>query len=97
MLARVTLFAAVALATLFADFTPEAQAAGPRGRSFVYQDNFTENHGTISSGLYPSPLPVPRWVGHTYYTYQPFYPHNHLWSHYDVYRKNGTTTRAFYW
>ena len=24
--------------------------------------------------MYPSPLPAPEWVGHTYYTYQPLYP-----------------------
>lgn len=93
---RVFLFAVVALATLTGDFSPAAQAAGPiatrRGGN-----NFYESHGTIGSRMYTSPLPVPAWVGNTNYTYQPFYPHNHLWSHYDVYRRNGTTTRAFYW
>jgi len=94
MLARVVLFAAVVAATLSADFASEARAAGP----FAYRNNFYESHGTIGSRMYPSPRPVPAWVGITNYTYEPFYPHNHLWSHYDVYRRgNGTVTRAFYW
>jgi hypothetical protein len=31
--------------------------------------------GIVGAELYPSPLPVPAHVGHTYYTYQPMYPH----------------------
>lgn len=97
-LARVLFFAIVAAMTLSAEFSDEAQAAGPvRGRFGVVGGNYYEPHGAIGSAMYPSPLPVPAWVGRTYYTYEPFYPHNHLWSHYDVYRRNGTTTRAFYW
>jgi len=97
MLARVLFFAVVAAATLSADFAGEAQAAGPFRRGYSPEGNYYEPHGAIGSKMYPSPLPVPAWVGRTNYTYQPFYPHNHLWSHYDVYRKGGTTTRAFYW
>jgi len=98
MLARVFFFAVVALATLSADLADEARAAGPiRGRFGYTGGNYYEPHGTIGSKMYPSPLPVPAWVGNTNYTYEPFYPHHHLWSHYDVYRRGGTTTRAFYW
>ncbi|GIW99979.1 MAG: hypothetical protein KatS3mg111_3312 [Pirellulaceae bacterium] len=43
--------------------------------------------------LYVSPLPVPQWVGHTYITYQPFYPHefmHHAHGHrYHTYYDNG--------
>lgn len=31
--------------------------------------------------MYPAPLPVPPHVGHTYFTYQPFYPHEMLYEH----------------
>jgi hypothetical protein len=31
--------------------------------------------------LYISPRPVPPNVGHTWYTYQPFYPHEYLYKH----------------
>lgn len=37
--------------------------------------------GGVGAGLYPAPLPVPPHVGHVYYTYQPFYPHEHLYAH----------------
>jgi hypothetical protein len=55
--------------------------------------------------IYPSPHPVPAWVGVTPLTYQPLYPHEFLHKHYDVYRRydNGrriipsNTTRALYW
>ncbi|MCE9604402.1 MAG: hypothetical protein K8U03_05790 [Planctomycetia bacterium] len=94
---RVFLFAALATATLLGSFSDEARAAGPLAARRNYGQNFYESHGTIGSRMYPSPLPVPAWVGNTNYTYEPFYPHNHLWSHYDVYRRGATTTRALYW
>ena len=31
--------------------------------------------------LYVSPLPVPANVGHTYNTYQPWYPHEYMYGH----------------
>lgn len=36
--------------------------------------------GTAAS-MYPSPLPVPAHVGHTYVTYQPLMPHEFLYKH----------------
>jgi hypothetical protein len=60
--------------------------------------------GGAGAKMYPSPHPVPAWVGNTYYTYQPLYPHHHMWSHHHVYRKYKpgcpvpvNTTRAYYW
>jgi hypothetical protein len=38
-----------------------------------------------TAGLYISPRPVPGWVGHTYNTYQPFWPHEFLYQHKDTY------------
>ena len=34
-----------------------------------------------AAAMYVSPHPVPAFVGHTYYTYQPFYPHEMLYKH----------------
>lgn len=39
------------------------------------------NCGGVGVGIYPSPLPVPAHVGHTYYTYQPFMPHEFMYKH----------------
>jgi len=100
---RILIAALVAGATYFV--ADSAQAQGPvRARLAApgIAQQYVEDEGLIGSKMYPSPRPVPAWVGHTYYTYQPFYPHKFMWSHYDVYRKRHadgghTTTRAFYW
>ncbi len=53
--------------------------------------------------MYLSPLPIPPNVGHTFYTYQPFYPHHMLYAHKDRYHRyydNGrgmNRTRAVYY
>lgn len=39
------------------------------------------NCGGTGAQLYIAPHPVPAWVGHTYYTYQPFMPHELLYAH----------------
>jgi hypothetical protein len=46
------------------------------------------NCGGVPAALYVAPLPVPQFVGHTYYTYQPFMPHEFLYPHYRTYRKS---------
>lgn len=40
--------------------------------------------------LYVSPLPVPEHVGHTYNTYQPFYPHEYMYGHCRAYYTHHT-------
>jgi hypothetical protein len=35
--------------------------------------------------MYVCPRPVPPHVGHTWYTYQPFYPHEYLYKHQRAY------------
>ncbi len=37
--------------------------------------------GGVPASMYLAPLPVPAAVGHTYYTYQPFMPHEMLYQH----------------
>ena len=53
------------------------------------------------AAMYPSPLPTPPLVGHTYITYQPLYPHEFLYTHnhtyYSSYPGGGqVTTRVKY-
>ncbi len=38
---------------------------------------------SANAQMYVAPVPVPPVVGHTYYTYQPFYPHELLYGHKD--------------
>ena len=41
----------------------------------------------LGAELYISPRPVPPWVGHTYITYQPLYPHEFLYGHHRTYHR----------
>jgi len=41
----------------------------------------------LGAELYVSPRPVPPWVGQTYITYQPFYPHEYMYSHHRTYHR----------
>ncbi|MCS7471003.1 hypothetical protein NZK35_30475 [Stieleria sp. ICT_E10.1] len=50
------------------------------------------NCNTANAQLYVSPVPVPQFVGHTFNTYQPLYPHEFLYKHtnrYHNYYDNG--------
>jgi hypothetical protein len=81
---------AVLVAGAAASFGPEARATeGLYKRVISYQNkqdlfyNFYEgpNPSGVPVGMYPSPRPVPPFVGHTYTTYQPFMPHEYLYRH----------------
>ena len=57
--------------------------------------------GGVPAQLYVSPLPVPAHVGHTYYTYPPFYPHEIMYSHQRAWYTyhpgaSWTRTKAYY-
>jgi hypothetical protein len=41
--------------------------------------------GGVPAAMYLAPQPVPPLVGHTYYTYQPFMPHELLYQHHRTY------------
>ena len=45
------------------------------------------NFGGVGAQLYMAPGPVPGHVGHTYYTYQPLYPHEYLYGHTRTYHR----------
>jgi hypothetical protein len=52
----------------------------------LFDNYFTRGYNNqAEAGMYISPIGVPGWVGHTYNTYQPLYPHQYLYQHHDRY------------
>lgn len=48
----------------------------------LFQNYYTpQGPSMATAGMYNAPHPVPYWVGGSHYTYQPFYPHQHLYTH----------------
>ena len=64
-------------------------AGGTTSRTTYGQPDLFYNYYTggasnsANAQMYLSPVPVPPNVGHTFYTYQPFYPHELLYGHTD--------------
>lgn len=52
-----------------------------------YNYYMPNNCGGVPAQLYIAPRPVPPLVGHTYYTYQPFMPHEFTYPHHRTYRR----------
>lgn len=88
--------------------TDSATAGEPVGRSYgqpdLFYNHFTQGQSNRSNAqMYVSPMPVPPNVGHTFNTYQPFYPEELLYWHKDRYHShydNGrgmNRTRAMYY
>lgn len=74
------------------------------GRPDLFYNFYTSGMcNRANAQMYLSPLPVPPNVGHTFFTYQPFYPHEMLYWHKDRfhnYYDNGrgmNRTRAVYY
>ncbi len=66
--------------------TDGAYSAGGRryGQPNLFQNQYTQGQANgVNAQMYLSPVPVPPHVGHTYYTYQPFMPHEMLYRHTD--------------
>ena len=81
---------------------------GCQGRKYDRPDLFYNffskgNCNQANAQMYISPLPVPHFVGHTFNTYQPFYPHEFMYWHKNRYNNtydNGrglNRTRALYY
>ncbi|REJ69486.1 MAG: hypothetical protein DWQ31_04480 [Planctomycetota bacterium] len=99
----------IAMATLWATatFDSGSQAtAADCGYSVESQDllyNFYVGGGPYGhhpAQMHLAPYPTPPWVGHTYITYQPFYPHEFMYHHHRVYtrvHRHGGTTRTKIW
>jgi hypothetical protein len=56
------------------------------GAGDLFHNYYTQGSSNQATAqMYLTPRPVPAWVGHTYYTYQPFYPHHYMYWHKDTY------------
>ncbi|TWU19671.1 hypothetical protein [Allorhodopirellula heiligendammensis] len=54
------------------------------GQPDLFYNFYTQGAANSANAqMYVSPVPVPQHVGHTYLTYQPFYPHEMLYKHHD--------------
>jgi len=105
---RTGLWALAALAATIFGAASQSHAGGPINLRRTNSPNHTnyaiEGVDGLGSRAYVAPMPVPPWVGHTHYTYSPFYPQHYMWRHYDVTRRYNpghvlpaNVTRAFYW
>lgn len=74
------------------------------GQPDLFYNYFTQGYSNQANAqMYLSPMPIPPNVGHTFYTYQPFYPHHMMYAHKDRFHRyydNGrgmNRTRALYY
>lgn len=64
----------------------QARYAGPQPDLFY--NYFTPGTcAQATAAMYPSPIPTPPLVGHTYITYQPLMPHEFLYHHQRSYHR----------
>lgn len=114
-LLRTLLLGTLCLVGWGADFLSSTQAWGQhpahmpvcRPREYGTPDLFYNfwvppNCGGMGAEAYICPRPVPPLVGHTYYTYQPFMPHELMYRHSRVYHRNyeggrGLTRTSIHW
>jgi len=48
----------------------------------LFANQYTQGYANQTTAqMYIAPVPVPQWVGHAYYTYQPLYPHEMTYWH----------------
>ena len=102
MIVRSSFFSLIALAVLGWTQSASAQdyyANAPQ----LFANQYTQgNANQATAEMYVAPVPTPAWVGHTYYTYQPLYPHEMMYTHhrrYHSYYDNGrglNSTRVRY-
>ncbi len=61
----------------------------PQGQSDLFYNFYTQGDANqINAQMYVAPQPVPPWVGHTWYTYQPLMPHEYLYTHHNRYHQH---------
>jgi hypothetical protein len=80
--------ASLVAALMLVGLAAEATAGGPV-RAGLFENYYVNPSivGSMGAKMYPSPRPVPAWVGHTYYTYEGLYPHEHMYPHMRHYYK----------
>lgn len=67
----------------------------------VFYNYYVGGAGSVPAAMYPAPRPVPPYVGWTYQTYPPLYPHELMYQHqhawYTYHPGAGwTRTKAYY-
>ena len=63
----------------------------------LFQNFHTPQGPSVATAaMYNAPHPVPYWVGSSMYTYQPFYPHQHLYTHSKNYYNYSGSADQFY-
>ncbi len=74
------------------------------GQPDLFYNYYTQGLANRANAqMYLCPHPIPPFVGHTFYTYQPFYPHHYMYPHIDKYHRyydmgrGMNRTRATYW
>jgi hypothetical protein len=94
-----SLLVAVAAFATFSLFVGPVVAQKSRGSlpNYLFTQYYTQGGaGTAHAEMYPAPHPVPRHVGHTYYTYQPLMPHEMMYTHSRNYYNYYAGPEAFY-
>ena len=74
----------IALAALLCGFltgTSQAQDQTPLAANLFYNYYTQGAANQVNAQMYLAPRPVPAYVGHSYYTYQPLMPHEHMYTH----------------
>jgi hypothetical protein len=72
---------ALALALAHQATAQEAGDQTPLASNFIYNYYTVPGASQVTAGMYPAPYWAPPHVGHTYYTYQPLMPHEHMYEH----------------
>ncbi len=55
-------------------------------RPDLFYNYYTQGYSNqVNAQMYLAPVPVPPFVGNTFYTYQPLMPHEYLYTHHDRY------------
>lgn len=66
------------------------------GRPDLFYNFYVDpNCSAVGAQMYMAPGPIPPHVGHTYYTYQPFMPHEMLYKHKRTYHRYYDEGRGF--
>lgn len=74
------------VAVIAACFSLSSAEAQEYGAPPLFANQYTQGYANMATAeMYVTPVPVPPWVGHTYYTYQPLYPHEMLYQHHNRY------------
>jgi hypothetical protein len=82
--------------TLTLAATAIGQDQTPLASNFLYNYYTQPGASQVTAGMYPAPNWAPANVGHTYYTYQPLMPHEHMYEHTRNYYQYYGSPSGFY-